>query len=127
MVIGVGVDVISVGRVQSMLERRGSRVVARLFSPGEVAEAGMGVTAYERFAARWAAKEAVLKSLGSGLWQVPLRDITIARGPDGRPAASLSGKAQERADSLGVTTVMVSMSHEHEYAVAFAVAIKGGD
>ncbi len=127
MVIGVGVDVISVGRVRAMLERHGSRVVTRLFSPGEVAEAGTGVTTYERFASRWAAKEAVLKSLSSGLWQVPLRDITIARGPGGRPSVVLSGKARERADLLGVTSVMVSMSHEHEYAVAFAVAIKGGD
>jgi len=127
VVIGVGVDVISVGRVQSMLERRGSRAVGRLFSPGEVAQVGTGVAAYERFAARWAAKEAVLKSLGSGLWQVPLRDIMVTKGQDGRPEVALSGKARERAASLGVTGVMLSMSHEHQYAVAFAVAIKGGD
>jgi len=110
-----------------MLERRGARAVERLFSPGEVAEAGTGVMAYERLASRWAAKEAVLKSLGSGLWQVPLRDIVVRKGRDGRPEVSLRGKAQELAASLGVTGVQVSMSHEHEYAVAFAVALKGDD
>jgi holo-[acyl-carrier protein] synthase len=127
VVAGVGVDIISVARVRSMLERRGARAMYRLFSPGEVAEAGTGVMAYERLASRWAAKEAVLKSLGSGLWQVPLRDIVVTKGQDGRPEVSLQGKAQERATCLGVTGIQVSMSHEHEYAVAFAVALKGDD
>jgi holo-[acyl-carrier protein] synthase len=127
MVAGVGVDVIAVARVRTAFSKHGGRVASRVFTTEELSEAGEGPSRWQRLAARFAAKEAVMKALGSGLWQIPLTDICIARHQSGRPCVSLTGRAAERAQALGITRILVSMSHERDYAVAHATALAGGE
>jgi holo-[acyl-carrier protein] synthase len=121
VVLGVGVDVVEVARVRRAVQRWGQAFLARVFTPGELQHA----TARDgpvRLAARFAAKEAVMKALGCGWGRVRFRDIEILRDPSGRPHARLHGEAARVAERLGVAAVHVSLSHAREYAVAVAVA-----
>ncbi len=124
-VLGIGTDIVEVDRVEATLRRFGPRFERRVFSPAEMAYARGGQTG-QRLAARFAAKEAVLKALGVGLAGGALRDVEIVRGERGAPAAVLTGRAAERAARMGVDRVLVSLSHSRRYAVAQAVAIGDG-
>ena len=123
--VGVGVDLVEVARVAKMLEERGSHVFERLLTPAERAYcAGMAHPA-EHVAVRLAAKEAVYKALqGSEAARgIGWRDAEVIRQPDGRPDVVLSGKAAARAAELGVTRILLSLSHTHATAIAMAVAV----
>ena len=121
---GLGVDVVSVPRFRRLLERQGERALRRLFAPGEGAE-GLSPP---RLAARFAAKEAVMKALGAGITSVGWHDIQIVSQPSGRPRVQLEGRARELAERLWITRIEISLSHERELAVAVAVSFgPGGD
>jgi holo-[acyl-carrier protein] synthase len=123
-VVGVGVDACSIDRMRTILERR-PRFVSRVFTEAEQAYAGGFVNPAARYAARFAAKEATLKSLGAGLGEVLLRDVEVARDDDtGAPAVVLHGTAASWAGDRGVARVLVSLTHEEAVAVAFAVAVR---
>ncbi len=117
-----GIDIVAVARIVRLLERQGERFVARIFTARERADCdGLAPPARSRaLAARFAAKEAVSKALGTGIgragigWQM----IEIVRGEDGEPLLVLHAKAAARARSLGVISRSVSLSHEAETAVA---------
>jgi holo-[acyl-carrier protein] synthase len=116
--ITTGVDIIEIHRVAGVLERYGSRFLARVFTPDEIA--------YCRgrppnLAARFAAKEATMKALGTGVRGVGWKDIEIVRAPSGAPGVVYHGRAESRAQRLGVLETSVSLSHSREYAVAFVV------
>jgi holo-[acyl-carrier protein] synthase len=117
----LGLDVIRVERIREALDRFGDRFVARVLTP---AEARYVRGRPETFAGRWAAKEAVSKVLGLGVRGIGWRDIEIERLPTGQPAVRLHGRAAARADQLGVERVAVSITHEREYALAVAFAIR---
>jgi len=119
---GLGVDVVSVPRFRRLLERRGEQALRRLFAPGE----GAAGLSYPRLAARFAAKEAVMKALGAGMASVGWHDIQIVSPASGRPQVRLEGRARELAARLGVTRVEVSLSHERELAVAVAASFGPG-
>lgn len=119
-VLGVGVDLVEVARVERLLRHR--RAADRLFTPGERAAAGDGAMRLERLAARFAAKEAVVKALG-GVGRLGFHDIEVVRPPGGPASVALRGRAAERARERGVVTVLVSMSHVGAYAVAQAAAL----
>ena len=121
-VLGIGIDIVEVDRVEASLSRFGSRFQRRVFSQAEVAYA-QGREAGQRLAARFAAKEAVLKALGLGMTGGSLRDVEIVRGEKGAPAVLLAGRTADRAAELGVEKLLVSLSHSAKYAVAQAVAI----
>ena len=113
----LGVDIIRVSRIRETLERFGPRFALRVLTP---AEAAYVRTNAERFAGRWAAKEAVSKVLGLGVRGVGWRDIEVVRLPTGQPAVRLSGRARARAEQLGMGRIALSITHEREYAVAVA-------
>lgn len=123
-IVGVGVDMVEVARVARANERFGDRLWARLFSPEEQRECSGRLDLIRAFAARFAAKEAVIKALAPGSG-VPLsfREITITREGD-KPRVSLSGGIAIWARRQNISEVLVSLSHERGYAVACAIAVR---
>jgi holo-[acyl-carrier protein] synthase len=120
MIIGVGVDITDVSRIRAALEnpRTGERFKARVFTPAEVAYCARRRNQYESFAARFAAKEAMMKALGRAYgW----REIEVAR-QNGPPTIRLHGRAQERATALGIRRISLALSHTAELAIAYLIA-----
>lgn len=122
-VVGLGVDVVEVSRIERAVERWGDTFVRRIYTPGEIARAESGVARGARLAARFAAKEAVMKALGIGWRALAWREIEIASDAWGRPVVTLHGAARRIAEERGITGVLVALSHTHEHAVANAVAL----
>lgn len=127
MVIGVGIDLASPARLRQAWARRGPRLLARLFTAAERADCERARDPWPAYAARFAAKEALLKALGTGLrrglsWQ----QIEVRHEPSGKPLLALSGAAAARAAALGVTRVHVSLTDLPELAAA-QVVLDGRD
>ncbi|MGH2683370.1 MAG: holo-ACP synthase [Actinomycetota bacterium] len=120
-ILGVGVDVVEVERVQRILDRR-STFRDRVFTPEEVAYCDRKAVPARYYAARWAAREACVKALG-GVRGFRWHDIRVERSPSGAPRIGLEGSAKARADGLGATEVLVSFSHESSMATAFCIAV----
>jgi holo-[acyl-carrier protein] synthase len=120
-VVGVGVDVVEIDRVERLLQTRPS-FRDRVFTPAEAAYCEGKATPAECYAARWAAREAARKALG-GVRGLRWHDISVGRARTGAPHLALTGAAKARADDLGVEEVLVSFSHERSVAVAFCVAV----
>ena len=118
MIVGVGVDAIEISRFAEALARR-PRLAERCFTPAEAAYCASRPFPPQHFAARFAAKEAVGKALGTGVTR--WRDVEVVRGR-GAPRVRLSGIYAQRARSLGVPEVLVTLSHSRTLAVAVAVA-----
>ena len=112
-------DLAEVGRIGASIERYGERFLARVFTPGERAYVERKRNRYERYAARFAAKEAGMKAIGTG-WKngVTWRDFEVTNLPSGRPTLRLSGRAAEVAEGLGVRAVSLSLSHTESLAIA---------
>jgi holo-[acyl-carrier protein] synthase len=123
-VLGVGTDITEVLRIAQMIERHGELFVGRVYTQVEIDYCRARRMATQHFAGRWAAKEAVLKALGTG-WRrgISWRDIEIKNGPGGRPLASLRGGTEEIASRMGIRCVLVSISHCRTHATAYAVAL----
>ena len=120
--LGSGVDIIEISRVGEVLNRFGQRFLDRIFTPEEIAYCRGRLP---NLAARFAAKEAVMKSLGTGVRGVGWKDIEVIRHDSGAPAIRLHGRAKSRAQRLGLEEISVSLSHSREYAVAFVVVRLG--
>ena len=114
----VGVDVIEIGRVEAALARFGERFLRRVYTREEAAFCRGRV---HELAARFAAKEAVMKALGTGAKGVAWREIEVLPNHRGKPLVYLYGRAKARAERIGLEGLDVSMSHSREYAVAFVV------
>ena len=125
MIIGIGVDIAEVWRVKAAIERHGERFLSRVYTPLEIAYCKRHKNSFERFAARFAAKEAAMKALGTG-WRngVTWRDFEVANAPSGKPCLRLSGKGEEIYRGLRATNLAVSLTHTAEYAFA-EVIIEG--
>ena len=119
VVLRTGVDILEIERLHDALERHGRRLLERVFTNRELAEVE-GNTA--SLAARFAAKEAVAKALGTGIGEIGWQEIEVLRGPSREPVLYLAGKARQLADALGLQTWAISLSHSRLYAVAFVVA-----
>src|SRR5688572_31549950 len=117
----LGIDIIKIERIAADLKRFGDRFPNRVLTESEQRYVR---NRPQNFAGRWAAKEAVSKVLGLGVRGVGWRDIEIARLPTGAPSVRLHGRAQARAQQLGMGRIAVSISHEGEYAVAIAFGIR---
>jgi holo-[acyl-carrier protein] synthase len=122
MISGLGVDIVEIGRMAAALDRHpGLR--ERLFSADERAYCDARNRPEIHYALRFAAKEAVLKALGTGFSGMRFTDVEVARDAGGRPFPRLAGRAKEVADGLGVVELHLSLSYTHTTAVASAVAI----
>ncbi len=104
--------------MRQVLERYGDRFLERVFTPDEI---GYCRGRPSNLAARFAAKEAAMKALGTGVRGVGWKDIEVVRHESGAPSLRLHGRAERRARQLGVLDLSLSLSHSHEYAVAFVV------
>ena len=122
MVIGVGTDLIEIARIAHSIDRFGDRFLRRVFTPREIAYCQRKKYAAESFAARFAAKEAGAKALGTGISHgVNWLEIEIAREPGGRPTLQFHGRAAEFAASLGASRVALSITHTAALAMASVV------
>ena len=123
MVLGVGFDLVDIARVAAMLESKGERAVARLFSPAEAEYARARAEPARHFAARFAAKEAAYKALAGSeeARGIGWRDAEVAVEWDGRPRLVLHGRAAERAGALGVVRAHLSLTHSDHVAGAVVV------
>jgi holo-[acyl-carrier protein] synthase len=117
--LAIGVDLVEVWRVAALAEHYGVRFTDRVFSPAELSDCD---DRPESLAARWAAKEAVMKALETGFGPVGFRDIEVLKGCAGQPELRLDGKARALAETRGLYSWAVSMSHDGRYAIAFVVA-----
>jgi holo-[acyl-carrier protein] synthase len=114
----VGIDVIEIARVRRALERHPARFLQRIYTPGEIAYC-RGRTS--ELAARFAAKEAVMKALGTGVRGISWRDIEILPNYRGKPMVRLHDRAAERAESIGLRELDISLTHSRAYAIASVV------
>ena len=120
--LSTGVDIVEIPRVRGVLGRYGRRFLERIFTEGEIAYCRGRAP---NLAARFAAKEATMKALGTGTRGVGWKDIEVLRKESGEPHIRLHGRAEARAQRLGVVEISLSLSHCQEYAVAFVVAQSG--
>jgi len=122
VILGTGVDIVEVGRIALALDRHGERLLRRLFTPAEIAYCQSSEAhRTTRLAARFAAKEAVLKAFGIGLRTVRWTDIEVVRDDQGKPSVRLTGNLAELAAERNATCVHLSLSHTKNYAIAQVV------
>lgn len=119
MIVGMGVDLAEVPRIRASIERFGARFIERVYTPDEIAYAERKANRFERYAARFAAKEAGMKAIGTG-WKRGVRwqDFEVANLPSGKPTLRFHGVAAEVAGKLGVRNVALSLTHTAELAMA---------
>jgi holo-[acyl-carrier protein] synthase len=119
MIVGTGVDIVETQRIEEALGRHGARFTKRLFTPAEIAYCQGFKKSAERYAARFAAKEAAFKALGTG-WREGVRwlDVEVTRLASGKPELRLTGHALELATAMRVARALVTLSHSDRYAVA---------
>jgi holo-[acyl-carrier protein] synthase len=122
MIVGTGIDIAEVPRIAESIERFGDRFLRRIFTEGERHYCDSKANRVERYAARFAAKEAAMKALGTG-WSrgVRWRDIEVVRQPGGRPTIKFHGKAAEFAARLSAGNIALSLSHTAEQAIASVI------
>jgi holo-[acyl-carrier protein] synthase len=122
MIIGTGVDIAEVPRIRESIERFGDRFLQRIFTTGEIRYCERKANRYERYAARFAAKEAGMKALGTG-WSrgVRWRDIEVVRPPGQRPTIQFHGEAAAIAAKLGTKNIALSITHTSEQALAHVI------
>ncbi len=119
MIVGTGVDIAETRRIEEALARYGERFHKRIYTPAEIAYCEQFKNKAERYAARFAAKEAAFKALGTGWGQgVRWLDVEVTHQPSGKPVLVFAGRAQEVASELGVTGAEVSISHADRYVIA---------
>jgi len=122
-IIGIGTDITECLRIARMIERHGEAFIARVYTPEEIRYCQSRKQSTQHFTGRWAAKEAVLKALGTG-WRrgISWRDIEVLNETSGKPLVMLTGGAREVAEQLGITEMLVTISHCHTHATAYALA-----
>jgi holo-[acyl-carrier protein] synthase len=122
VIVGSGVDLAEVSRIRQAVERYGGRFVDRVFTPAEVAYVERKANRFERYAARFAAKEAGMKAIGTG-WRKGVRwqDFEVANLPSGKPTLRLHGQAARIAEALGVRAISLSLTHTKDAGLAFVI------
>jgi holo-[acyl-carrier protein] synthase len=119
MILSIGIDIIEISRVEGVLSRQGRRFQQRVFTADEVEYCERRASRVSSYAARFAAKEAVMKALGTG-WShgVRWRDIEVVRGRYGPPSIKLAGRALDRFNEIGGTSIKLSLTHSRDLAMA---------
>ena len=122
-VLGLGVDLCEIDRIEEALARHGPRFLERICLPGEVRRPFGSRRIGEHVAGLFAAKEAAMKALGTGMRGVAFREIGVAREPGGLPCLVLTGRARVRADALGVVAAHVTITHGRRDAAAVVLLL----
>ena len=122
VIAGIGVDLVSIPRFAQLLARRGDAAITRFFTPAEAERCRSSKSSLESFAARFAAKEAFFKALGTG-WGLGGRwtEVEVVSAPSGAPSLRVTGRAAEAAAERGVTGIHLSLTHTEDTAAAFVV------
>ena len=125
-IIAHGIDLVDFGRIEQMLDKHPQRFLDRVFTPTEQADAERVKNRIEKLSGRFAAKEAVMKLIGTG-WRdgVAWTDIEVVNNPLGQPMVTITGKVRELADEKGIEQVTLSITHTANFALASAVALQG--
>jgi holo-[acyl-carrier protein] synthase len=123
LVVGIGTDIIEIDRIERSVKRFGDAFLERVFTPGEIEYCQRKRNAGESLAARFAAKEAGAKALGTGISRgVSWREFEVRRAPGQRPELHLSGRAAEIAAKLGIRRLSLSLTHSRSISMAVVVA-----
>ena len=119
MIVGLGLDIAEIDRIEAAITRHGAPFLERIYTPQKPVYCESHKNKFERYAARFAAKEAAMKALGTG-WShgVRWRDIEVARDPSGKPTLHLEGAARQIADQLGVKNISLTITHSGNLALA---------
>lgn len=126
MIIGIGTDIVEIERIRSMIERHGDHFLNRCFTPGEIEYANRHRDSAVRFSGRWAAKEAVVKVLGTGFIQgITFHDVEVVSLHTGQPTVKLTGEALQISRQLKIDEIKLTISHAREYATATAIGVSG--
>jgi holo-[acyl-carrier protein] synthase len=127
-IVAHGIDLVDCPRIEEMVERHGERFINRVFTAAEQAYAEANNNKVEKLAGRFAAKEAVLKLMGTG-WRgkIAWTDIEIVNNAAGQPEVTLSGEVEKLADKLGIKHISVSITHTANFVIASAVALTKSD
>lgn len=127
MIVGIGVDIIEIARIERALNEHGDRIRDRVFTPEEIRYCLATGRAAERYATRFAAKEAARKALGAArpLLALSWHEVEIISSAEGAPQLHFRGRAAELVTELGVSHSHVSLSHSHEQAIAMVVLERG--
>jgi holo-[acyl-carrier protein] synthase len=122
VILGTGVDLAETPRIRASIERFGAKFLERVYTPAEIAYVERKANRYERYAARFAAKEAGMKAIGTG-WRrgVRWRDFEVANQPSGKPALRLHGVAARIAEKMGVRNISLSLTHTKELGMAHVI------
>ncbi len=127
MIVGLGTDIVEIVRIGRMIERHGELFLNRVYTEEEIRYCQRRKEAYQHFAGRWAAKEAVMKSLGTGFIRgVGWQDIEVATLKSGRPTINIRGSAGELAKQMDIHEILITISHCRSYATATAIACRHG-
>jgi holo-[acyl-carrier protein] synthase len=123
-IIGIGTDIVECLRIAKMIERHGELFLNRVYTPREIEYCSSRKAATQHYAGRWAAKEAILKALGTG-WARGIRwqDIEIRNDLAGKPSVALAGGARTVCERLGIGEMLISISHCRSHATAYALAV----
>jgi len=123
-IIGIGTDITECLRIARMIERHGELFISRVYTPYEIRYCQRRAQSTQHFTGRWAAKEAILKAIGTG-WRrgIAWRDVEVRNEPSGKPVVAMGGGAREVVEQLGISEILVSISHCRTHATAYAVAL----
>jgi len=122
--IGLGTDIVEIVRIGQMIERHGELFLQRIYTEEEIRYCQKRKECYQHFAGRWAAKEAIMKTLGTGFIKgVHWKDLEIVSLRSGQPTVKLHGSAGELAGRMGIASILITISHCRAYATATAIAV----
>ena len=123
-ILGIGTDIVECLRIAKMIERHGDLFIQRVYTSREIEYCSERKAATQHYAGRWAAKEAVLKAMGTGWVRgISWRDVEVHNSSSGQPAIALAGGAREACEKLGIGQMLISISHCRLHAVAYAIAL----
>ncbi len=127
-VVGIGTDIVECARISDMIEKHDDTFIEKVFTSGEINYCGPRKSCVQHYSGRWAAKEAILKAIGTG-WSKGIKwtDIEVINQMGGKPYVKLNGKAIEVCAERGIEEILISISHCHLFATAFATAMGPGE
>jgi len=125
VIVGLGTDIVEIARIGQMIERHAESFLNRIYTDDEISYCQKRKHCYEAFAGRWAAKEAMMKVLGTGFVKgIGWKDIEILNERSGKPVVNIRGGAREHAAKLGIDDVLITISHCKTYATATAIGVR---